>query len=58
MGGGDRRSQAALLTGCPRLRDQHRREYPPGSAVEIPFGTDEQVAYSWSAGIAGPRAHR
>jgi 2,4-dienoyl-CoA reductase-like NADH-dependent reductase (Old Yellow Enzyme family) len=41
-----------------RLLEQHSREYPPGSEVEIPFGTDEQVAYSWSAGIAGPRGPR
>jgi 2,4-dienoyl-CoA reductase-like NADH-dependent reductase (Old Yellow Enzyme family) len=41
-----------------RLLEQHSREYPPGSEVEIPFGTDEQVAYSWSAGIAGPREPR
>ncbi len=39
-----------------RLREQHSKEYPQGSAVDIPFGTDEQVAYSWSAGIAGTRA--
>lgn len=40
-----------------RLRqlEQHSKAYPPGSAVEIPFSTDEQVAYSWTAGIAGPR---
>ena len=38
-----------------RLREQHSRDYPPGSAVKIPFGTDEQVDYSWSSGIAGPR---
>ena len=38
-----------------RLREQHSRDYPPGSAVAIPFGTDEHVDYSWSAGIAGPR---
>jgi len=41
-----------------RLREQHSREYPPGSAVEIPFGPDERVAYSWSAGIAQPRDRR
>jgi 2,4-dienoyl-CoA reductase-like NADH-dependent reductase (Old Yellow Enzyme family) len=41
-----------------RVLEQHSREYPPGSEVEIPFGTDEQVAYSWSAGIAGPREPR
>ena len=43
-----------------RLRqlEQHSKSYPPGSAVEIPFGTEEQVAYSWSAGIADRRRHR
>ena len=41
-----------------RLLEQHRAEYPPGSAVEIPFGTEERTPYSWSAGIAGPRASR
>lgn len=41
-----------------RLLEQHRAEYPPGSAVKIPFGTDEQVAYSWEAGIAASREHR
>lgn len=43
-----------------RLRqlEQHSKSYPPGSAVEIPFGTEEQVAYSWSAGIADRRGHR
>lgn len=37
-----------------RLRqlEQHSKAYPPGSAVEIPFGPEEQVAYSWAAGIA------
>ncbi len=38
-----------------RLLEQHREEYPPGSDVEIPFATDEHVAYSWAAGIAGRR---
>ena len=38
-----------------RLLEQHRVAYPPGSAIQIPFGTTEQVAYSWSSGIAGPR---
>lgn len=38
-----------------RLLEQHSREYPSGSAVEIPFGPDEKVPYSWTAGIAGPR---
>jgi 2,4-dienoyl-CoA reductase-like NADH-dependent reductase (Old Yellow Enzyme family) len=43
-----------------RLRqlEQHSKSYPPGSAVEIPFGTEEQIAYSWSAGIADRRGHR
>jgi 2,4-dienoyl-CoA reductase-like NADH-dependent reductase (Old Yellow Enzyme family) len=31
-----------------RLREQHRREYAPGSDVKIPFGPSEQVPYSWS----------
>lgn len=37
-----------------RLRqlEQHSKSYPPGSAVEIPFGPEEQVSYSWTAGIA------
>ncbi len=40
-----------------RLRqlEQHSKSYPPGSAVEIPFGTEEQVAYSWAKGIAERR---
>lgn len=38
-----------------RLLEQHREDYPPGSAVEIPFAPDERIAYSWAAGIAGPR---
>ena len=41
-----------------RLLERHRAEYPPGSAIKIPFATDEQVAYSWTAGIAGPRNQR
>ncbi len=41
-----------------RLLVQHREEYPPGTAVEIPFGADERVTYSWVAGIAGPRDRR
>lgn len=41
-----------------RLLERHRDEYPPGSAVEIPFGVDERVAYSWEAGIAGSRDRR
>lgn len=39
-----------------RLLEQHSKEYPPGIAVEIPFGPEEQVSYSWAAGIAGPRS--
>lgn len=38
-----------------RLLEQHRVQYPPGSTVDIPYGIDEQVPYSWEAGIAGPR---
>lgn len=40
-----------------RLRqlEQHSKSYPPGSAVEIPFGPEEQVAYSWAKGIAERR---
>ena len=38
-----------------RLREQHRREYPPGIDVEIPFGPNEQIPYSWAALNAGPR---
>ena len=41
-----------------RLLEQHSREYPPGSAVAIPFGPAEQVGYSWTAGIAGDRDRR
>ena len=39
-----------------RLLEQHSKEYPPGIAVEIPFGPEEQISYSWAAGIAGPRS--
>lgn len=40
-----------------RLRqlEHHHRDYPPGSAIEIPYGPEERVAYSWDAGIAGRR---
>jgi 2,4-dienoyl-CoA reductase-like NADH-dependent reductase (Old Yellow Enzyme family) len=40
-----------------RLRqlEQHSKSYPPGSVVDIPFGTEEQVAYSWESGIADRR---
>jgi 2,4-dienoyl-CoA reductase-like NADH-dependent reductase (Old Yellow Enzyme family) len=43
-----------------RLRqlEQHSKAYPPGSAVDIPFGPAEQVAYSWAAGIADRRERR
>jgi 2,4-dienoyl-CoA reductase-like NADH-dependent reductase (Old Yellow Enzyme family) len=41
-----------------RLREQHRTQYPPGSAVEIPFGPEERVAYSWEALSPGSRARR
>lgn len=41
-----------------RLLERHREEYPPGSAVEIPFATDERVSYSWSTGMSGPRGGR
>lgn len=37
-----------------RLRqlEHHHRDYPPGSAIEIPYGTEERVSYSWESGIA------
>ncbi|MBX3666106.1 MAG: hypothetical protein KF834_10515, partial [Burkholderiales bacterium] len=37
-----------------RLRqlEHHHRDYPPGSGIEVPFGPEERVAYSWDAGIA------
>ena len=37
-----------------RLRqlEHHHRDYPPGSAIEIPFGPEERVSYSWADGIA------
>ena len=41
-----------------RLRERHREEYPPGTAVEIPFGPGEQVSYSWAVRSAGPRDRR
>lgn len=41
-----------------RLREQHRKEYPPGKAVEIPFGPGELVPYSWTALNPGPRVRR
>lgn len=30
-----------------RLREQHRKEYPPGMELEIPFGPNDLVPYSW-----------
>ena len=30
-----------------RLREQHRKEYPPGMEIEIPFGPNDLVPYSW-----------
>jgi len=43
-----------------RLRqlEQHAREYPRGSAVAVPYGTEEQAPYSWDTGIAGRAARR
>ena len=41
-----------------RLREQHRKEYPTGLAVDIPFGPSEQVPYSWAALNAEPRVRR
>jgi hypothetical protein len=41
-----------------RLREQHRRQYPAGRRVEIPFGPQEQVPYSWESMIAERRAQR
>jgi 2,4-dienoyl-CoA reductase-like NADH-dependent reductase (Old Yellow Enzyme family) len=41
-----------------RLLEQHRKDYPQGSEVEIPFGPNEQIPYSWAAGIAGVRERR
>lgn len=43
-----------------RLRqlEQHGRAYPRGSAIDIPFGIEEKLPYSWAAGIAGPRNRR
>ncbi len=54
--------QAARALGCEdpfdlvhareaqrlRLREQHRREYAPGTEIKIPFGPTEEVPYSWS----------
>lgn len=41
-----------------RLRERHRREYAPGSAIRIPFGPAEQLPYSWSSRSAGERGSR
>ncbi len=41
-----------------RLLEQHSKEYPPGSAIEIPFGPGEQVSYSWQDGIAARNDRR
>ena len=41
-----------------RLREQHRKEYPHGIKVDIPFGPDEQIPYSWQALNAEPRVRR
>ncbi len=38
-----------------RLREQHRRDYRPGTDIEIPFGPKEQVPYSWETRNAGKR---
>jgi 2,4-dienoyl-CoA reductase-like NADH-dependent reductase (Old Yellow Enzyme family) len=41
-----------------RLREQHRKQYAPGSDVSIPFSPQEQIAYSWSALSVGDRERR
>jgi 2,4-dienoyl-CoA reductase-like NADH-dependent reductase (Old Yellow Enzyme family) len=41
-----------------RLREQHRREYAPGTEVAIPFGPKEQIPYSWSSLSPGSRPRR
>jgi 2,4-dienoyl-CoA reductase-like NADH-dependent reductase (Old Yellow Enzyme family) len=41
-----------------RLLEQHRNDYPQGSAIDIPFAPGEQIPYSWAAGIAGSRGRR
>lgn len=38
-----------------RLREEPRREYHPGTEIKIPFGPEEQVAYSWETLNAGRR---
>ena len=41
-----------------RLREQHRREYAPGTDVKIPFGPKEEIAYSWSTLSPAARQRR
>ncbi len=41
-----------------KLRESHRKEYPPGKAVDIPFGPEENVPYAWEALSAGARMRR
>ena len=41
-----------------RLREQHRRDYPPGSEIAIPFGPSESVPYSWTVRMPGFRERR
>ena len=38
-----------------RLREQHRREFRPGTDIKIPFGPEEQVPYSWETLNAAKR---
>lgn len=38
-----------------RLREQHRREFSPGTDIKIPFGPKEQVSYSWQTLTAAKR---
>ncbi len=40
-----------------RLREQHRKDYPHGMEVKIPFGPREAVPYSWETLNAGPRVN-
>ena len=37
-----------------RLRqlEHHARDYPRGSVIDIPYGPEERVAYSWETRIA------
>lgn len=63
LGGGDGLADPLQLVHAreaQRLRqlEQHGRAYPRGSAIDIPFGIGEQLPYSWTAGIAGPRNRR